>query len=156
MAQGEPGELIIGVGLARYLDADKDAAVYAAMPALGWDRAYRSGDVVRFDGTGLVFQGRADDQVKVGGRRIELGEIDSALLALPGVSGAAAAVKPSDAGNRLLVGYVTATGDFDPRAAAEQARACRRRWCRGSPSSTRFPRGPPGRSTARRCRGCCR
>ncbi len=42
---------------------------------------------------GLVFVGRADDQVKLGGRRIELGEIDSALLALPGVTGAAAAVR---------------------------------------------------------------
>ena len=120
---GEPGELIIGgVGLARYLDADKDAAVYAAMPALGWGRAYRSGDVVRFDGTGLVFQGRADDQVKVGGRRIELGEIDSALLGLAGVSGAAAAVKQSAAGNRLLVGYVTVGSDFDARGAAEHLR----------------------------------
>ena len=123
VADGEAGELIIGgVGLARYLDAEKDAAVYAAMPALGWDRAYRSGDVVRFDGTGLVFQGRADDQVKVGGRRIELGEIDSALLALPGVSGAAAAVKHSEVGNRLLVGYVTAAEGFDARAATEHLR----------------------------------
>ncbi|HSO63622.1 MAG TPA: AMP-binding protein, partial [Ornithinibacter sp.] len=123
VADGEPGELIIGgVGLARYLDADKDAAVYAPMPALGLDRAYRSGDVVRFDGTGLVFQGRADDQVKIGGRRIELGEIDSALLALRGVSGAAAAVKRSDAGNRLLVGYVTAVEGFDARAASEHLR----------------------------------
>ena len=105
---GEPGELIIGgVGLARYLDPAKDASVYAAMPTLGWDRAYRSGDIVRFDGEGLVFHGRADDQVKVGGRRIELGEVDSALLGLPGVSGAAAAVRRSEAGNSLLVGYVT-------------------------------------------------
>jgi non-ribosomal peptide synthetase-like protein len=121
---GEPGELIIGgVGLARYLDPDKDAAVYAPMPGLGWERAYRSGDVVRYDGTGLLFQGRADDQVKVGGRRIELGEVDSALLGLPGVSGAAAAVKRSEAGNRLLVGYVTAEPGFDPRAAAEHLRA---------------------------------
>ncbi|GAA4414245.1 non-ribosomal peptide synthetase [Fodinibacter luteus] len=120
---GDPGELIIGgVGLARYLDPAKDAAVYAPMPALGWERAYRSGDIVRFDGTGLVFQGRADDQVKVGGRRIELGEVDSALLGLPGVSGAAAAVKRSDAGNRLLVGYVTVEPGFDGRAAAEQLR----------------------------------
>ena len=81
VADGEPGELIIGgVGLARYLDPAKDAVVYAPMPTLGWDRAYRSGDIVRFDGEGLVFNGRADDQVKVGGRRIELGEVDSALL----------------------------------------------------------------------------
>ncbi len=123
VADGEVGELVIGgVGLARYLDPEKDAAGYAPMPGLGWERAYRSGDLVRFDGTGLLFQGRADDQVKVGGRRIELGEIDSALLALPGVRSAAAAVKRSEAGNRLLVGYVTGGEDLDPRAAAEELR----------------------------------
>ena len=59
---------------------------FAPMPTLGWDRAYRSGDLVRNDAEGLVFLGRADDQIKLGGRRIELGEIDSALLSLPGVT----------------------------------------------------------------------
>ena len=94
VAEGESGELIIGgVGLARYLDPAKDAEKYAPMPTLGWDRAYRSGDLVVHDPAGLVFGGRADDQIKLGGRRIELGEIDSALLALPGVVGAAAAVR---------------------------------------------------------------
>ena len=93
------------------------------MPTLGWDRAYRSGDIVRFDGEGLVFNGRADDQVKVGGRRIELGEVDSALLALPGVSGAAAAVRRSEAGNSLLVGYVTTEPGFDAKAAVERLRS---------------------------------
>ena len=40
------GELVIGgVGLARYLDPDKDAEKYAPMPSLGWERAYRSGDL---------------------------------------------------------------------------------------------------------------
>ncbi|MBL8929271.1 MAG: amino acid adenylation domain-containing protein [Kineosporiaceae bacterium] len=106
--EGESGELIIGgVGLARYLDPVKDAEKYAPMPSLGWQRAYRSGDIVRFDGTGLLFGGRADEQVKVGGRRIELGEIDSALLALPGVSAAAAAVRRTASGNAILVGYLT-------------------------------------------------
>ena len=62
-------------------------------PPSGWERAYRSGDLVVNDPAGLLFAGRADDQVKLGGRRIELGEIDSALLALPGVVGAAAAVR---------------------------------------------------------------
>ena len=66
---------------------------FAPMPTLGWDRAYRSGDLVGYDDEGLVFVGRADDQVKLGGRRIELGEVDNALLALAGVTGAAAAVR---------------------------------------------------------------
>ena len=54
------------------------------MPSLGWARAYRSGDLVRYEAEGLIFQGRADEQVKLGGRRIELGEIDAALQSLPG------------------------------------------------------------------------
>ena len=83
---GQTGELVIGgVGLARYLDPDKDAEKYAPLESIGWQRAYRSGDLVRLEADGLYFQGRADDQVKVGGRRIELGEVDAALVNLPGV-----------------------------------------------------------------------
>ncbi|MCG6567998.1 Pls/PosA family non-ribosomal peptide synthetase [Tessaracoccus sp. ZS01] len=122
--EGELGELIIGgIGLARYLDPAKDAEKYAPMPTLGWDRAYRSGDLVRFDPAGLLFQGRADDQVKVGGRRIELGEIDSALLDLPDVTAAASAVRKTESGNTLLVGYVTVTPAFTLSDAMEQLRA---------------------------------
>ena len=58
--------------------------------------------------TGCVFQGRADDQVKLGGRRIELGEIDSALLRLPGVLGAAAAVRRTGRG-QLAAGRLPQT-----------------------------------------------
>ena len=111
-AQGEPvgagesGELVIaGVGMARYLDPEKDAAKYAPLPSVGWDRAYRSGDLVRADPEGLVFLGRADEQIKLGGRRIELGEIDAALQALPGVAAAAAAVK-GPVGAQVLIGYI--------------------------------------------------
>jgi non-ribosomal peptide synthetase-like protein len=105
--EGETGELIIGgVGLARYLDPAKDAEKYAPAPGLGWERAYRSGDVVRLDRAGLLFVGRADDQVKIGGRRIELGEVDAALAALPGVAGAAAAVRRTPAGTAVLAGYL--------------------------------------------------
>ncbi|MCA0331386.1 MAG: amino acid adenylation domain-containing protein [Actinobacteria bacterium] len=121
---GGSGELIIGgVGLARYLDPAKDGEKYAPMPTLGWERAYRSGDLVRYEEEGLLFLGRADDQVKVGGRRIELGEIDSALLALPGVTGAAAAVRRSGSGNALLVGYVATTDEFDSAASLATLRA---------------------------------
>ena len=121
---GETGELIIGgVGLARYLDPAKDAEKYAPMPTLGWERAYRSGDLVVHDPEGLLFGGRADDQVKIGGRRIELGEVDSALLALPGVVGAAAAVRSTGTGNKLLVGYVTVADGFDLAACMASLRA---------------------------------
>lgn len=123
VADGETGELVIGgVGLARYLDPAKDAEKYAPMPTLGWERAYRSGDLVRFDPAGLFYVGRADDQVKVGGRRIELGEVEAALQGLPGVSGAAAAVRNSAAGNDILVGYLA----VPEREGFDRAEALRR------------------------------
>ncbi|MBQ0988542.1 AMP-binding protein [Micromonospora sp. H61] len=122
---GETGELVIGgVGLARYLDVGKDAEKFATLPALGWQRAYRSGDIVRAEPEGLLFIGRGDEQVKLGGRRIELGEIDAALQALPTVAGAAAAVQRTAAGNQLLVGYVVPHDGvtFDAAAAALRIR----------------------------------
>ncbi|GHE85554.1 amino acid adenylation protein [Amycolatopsis deserti] len=119
VAMGESGELVIGgAGLARYLDPVKDAEKFAPLPALGWERAYRSGDLVRAEPAGLVFLGRADEQVKLGGRRIELGEVDAALQALPGVAGAAAAIRTTKAGNQVLVGYVVPQGEFDTSAAS--------------------------------------
>ncbi|MER6223980.1 Pls/PosA family non-ribosomal peptide synthetase [Streptomyces sp900105755] len=124
VAMGESGQLVIGgVGLARYLDAGKDAEKYAPLESLGWERAYRSGDLVRADREGLVFLGRADEQIKLGGRRIELGEVDAALQALPGVAGAAAAVRTARSGNQLLVGYVVTQDGWDHAAAVEKLRA---------------------------------
>ncbi|HET9657398.1 MAG TPA: Pls/PosA family non-ribosomal peptide synthetase, partial [Kineosporiaceae bacterium] len=123
VGDGEVGELIIaGVGLARYLDPVKDAEKYAPMPSLGWERAYRSGDLVRYDPAGLLFVGRVDDQVKLGGRRIELGEVDNALLVLPGVAAAAAAVRTTQARNQILVGYLA----FEPGTSPDLADAVRR------------------------------
>ncbi|MEU0536219.1 Pls/PosA family non-ribosomal peptide synthetase [Amycolatopsis tolypomycina] len=124
VAMGETGELVIGgVGLARYLDAAKDAEKFAPLPSLGWQRAYRSGDMVRAEEEGLLFLGRLDEQVKLGGRRIELGEVDAALQALPGVQGAAAAIRRTKAGNQVLVGYVVPSGEgFDHDQAATRLR----------------------------------
>ncbi|MCQ1951297.1 amino acid adenylation domain-containing protein [Arthrobacter sp. zg-Y859] len=104
---GEVGELVIGgVGVSRYLDPEKDAEKFTPLPALGWERAYYSGDHVRADQEGLVFLGRVDEQIKLGGRRIELGEIDDALSRLPGVAAASAAVHSTQSGNRVLAGYL--------------------------------------------------
>ncbi|MEV3870231.1 Pls/PosA family non-ribosomal peptide synthetase [Streptomyces sp. NPDC049906] len=121
---GGTGRLVIGgAGLARYLDPVQDAERYAPLDALGWPRAYRSGDLVRADPAGLVFLGRADDQVKLGGRRIELGEVDTALTALPGVAAAATAVRTTPDGTRLLVGYLVTGPDWDRAAALARLRA---------------------------------
>lgn len=72
------------------------------------DRLYMTGDLGRFlpDG-GVEFAGRRDAQVKVGGFRVELGEVESVLAAHPGVR-EAAVLKDADEGTRgrELVAYV--------------------------------------------------
>jgi non-ribosomal peptide synthetase-like protein len=103
---GQLGELVIGgVGTARYLDPDKDAAKFQPLPALGWDRAYCSGDLVRADPAGLCFVGRADTQVKVRGYRIELSEIESVLGQVPGIARAVVTTYEPRPGLVELVGY---------------------------------------------------
>ncbi|MFE6862850.1 amino acid adenylation domain-containing protein [Nocardia sp. NPDC057668] len=75
-------------------------------------RMYRTGDLVRrLAHGGLGYLGRADDQVKVRGYRIEMGEIETALRRLPGVSTAAVTVVRR-AGGASLVGFLVG----DPRA----------------------------------------
>ncbi len=116
VAPGEPGELYVGgPGVAAgYIN---DAALTAARfvdPGDG-GRAYRTGDVVRATATGsLEFLGRADDQVKWRGFRLELGEIESLLRTHPGVSAAAAAIRADEAGNEKLVAYVVPGGGSPP------------------------------------------
>jgi amino acid adenylation domain-containing protein len=112
---GVPGELAIaGAGVARYLDPVLDTERFRPVPSLGWERAYCTGDIVRETDEGLEFVGRRDHQVKIGGRRIELGEIDAQLSNFPGVKAAVTVVRESSAGNQVLVGYVV--GDVDPTA----------------------------------------
>lgn len=121
VAVGEVGELIVGgVGLARYLDPEKDAEKYAPAPALGWARAYRSGDHVRLEEDGLYFVGRLDDQVKIGGRRVELGEVEAGVAALDNVYNSAVAVQTTGGNQKVLVGYVSLD---DPEAEFDHGNA---------------------------------
>ncbi|WP_167474281.1 non-ribosomal peptide synthetase/type I polyketide synthase [Nocardia arthritidis] len=105
-----PGELYIaGAGLARgYLgDEAKTKAAFVRHPATD-ERMYRTGDLGRYlpDGS-IEFLGRRDTQVKINGYRVELGEIEAALLRDPRVRAAAAAVV-GEQQDRRLAAYAVA------------------------------------------------
>ena len=88
-----PGELWIGgAGVAHGYRNDPERTADRFLDDAG-QRWYRTGDLARYlpDGT-LEFLGRADHQVKIRGHRIELGEVEGALRALPAVHAAVAAV----------------------------------------------------------------
>ncbi len=76
-------------------------------------RAYRSGDLAHIDAAGLVhFRGRADDQIKLHGYRIELAEVDAALASLDGVrAGAAVALRRADGAIVRMIGFVELEGN---------------------------------------------
>ncbi|MFF2812643.1 amino acid adenylation domain-containing protein [Streptomyces sp. NPDC058000] len=74
---------------------------------------YRTGDRVRTEDGSLVFLGRVDDQVKVRGHRIEVGEIEAALTRHPHIREAVAVARESDLGGTLVAFY---TGTEIPAA----------------------------------------
>ncbi|MFJ4501024.1 amino acid adenylation domain-containing protein [Streptomyces sp. NPDC088864] len=116
---GVTGELYVsGDGLARgYLHRPGlTAGRFVADPfGPAGSRMYRTGDLVRRDAEGLLhYVSRADDQVKLNGFRVELGEIEAALTALPGVTAACALIREDRPGERRLVAYTTGTGPDRP------------------------------------------
>ncbi|MFJ2901853.1 amino acid adenylation domain-containing protein [Streptomyces sp. NPDC087212] len=121
LPDGATGELYLaGVQLARgYLDRPALSAERFVADPYGdpGTRMYRTGDLVRRRPDGeLEFAGRADDQIKINGQRVEPAEIEAVLASAPGVEQAVVLVHDTAAGGRQLAGYVTGTPDGDPRA----------------------------------------
>ena len=129
---GVAGDLYLtGIQLAQgYLGRpDLTASRFIADPYAPGERMYRTGDVARWLDNGAVeYLGRSDDQLKIRGQRIELGEIDRAMSALPDVAQAVAhacvfnqaAATGGDA--RQLVGYLVSDSGLPLDAVALKAR----------------------------------
>ncbi|WP_198036854.1 non-ribosomal peptide synthetase [Nocardia sp. BMG51109] len=85
-------------------------------------RMYRTGDRARWmPGRGYEYLGRADNQVKIRGHRVELSEVEAALGGLPQVRAAAADIREI-AGRPTLVGYVVPVRDTAPGAVELRSR----------------------------------
>ncbi|HJD81847.1 MAG TPA: amino acid adenylation domain-containing protein [Kitasatospora aureofaciens] len=124
---GQPGELYVGgrgVGRGYLNDPRRTAGAFVADPYSDEPgaRMYRTGDRVvhRTDGQ-LEFLERVDHQVKIRGHRIEPGEVEAALRAVPGVADAVVTVARDPSGGARLVAHLA--GGADPAAVrAELAR----------------------------------
>lgn len=106
---GVPGELHIGGdGVVNgYLNRPEATAASFISTALTGRRLYKTGDIARYRADGnLELLGRADQQVKVRGFRVELGELEAVLLQHPGIREAAVTVREAGEGQHL-VAYVT-------------------------------------------------
>ncbi|KOV83504.1 hypothetical protein ADL03_20530 [Nocardia sp. NRRL S-836] len=115
VAPGEPGEICVsGPGL---------AIGYAGRPDLTADRfvtveldgeprrVYRTGDLGRLTPSGdIEFLGRADRQVKINGHRVELAEVEHALLAHPGIHQAVAIVHGESVARSLKAAVIAPGG----------------------------------------------
>lgn len=114
---GAIGELCVGgdgVSTGYHNRPDLDLTSFVTVPALPGRRLYRTGDLVRElpDGT-LDYLGRADDQVKISGFRVELGEVESVLRSLDRVEDAAV-IRVDVDGEKSLRGYYVAAERIAP------------------------------------------
>ena len=114
---GAPGEIVfsgVSVGRGYINDPERTERAFMADPHCAGHRLYRSGDFGRWlpDGK-LEFLGRRDAQVKISGFRIEIGEIEDALLRVLGVREAAAVVAERADGSKHLVAFYSGQQPLD-------------------------------------------
>jgi amino acid adenylation domain-containing protein len=122
---GETGDLYIGgVGIARGYanDPEKTNASFVPDPFnnTAGGMMYRTGDLGRMmPDYNMEFLGRKDNQVKINGFRVELGEIESVLNSCAAVYNAVVLAKEGTDGNKRLVAYIVPNGLFEKEAIAD-------------------------------------
>lgn len=123
---GEEGELwIAGAGVGRYIgSAGARDEGFTAFSENGVElpRCYRTGDQVRVEHDELVFLGRRDRQVKIRGQRVELAEVEAALLAVGGIRAAAVVHRDDPRRGGVLSAYLVADAVDEPTVRAAVAR----------------------------------
>ncbi|KQS32325.1 non-ribosomal peptide synthetase [Pedobacter sp. Leaf194] len=115
---GVPGELYIGgLGLAKgYLNNSKlTDSVFVKNPNSDVEeRIYKTGDLVKWlAGGDIEYLGRIDDQIKIRGNRIELGEIQNTLQKHPNIKQSAVFAVEVEQNEKELVAYLVLNGSFD-------------------------------------------
>lgn len=116
----DAGELcLIGPNVASgyFNDLERSAASFFTLtePRRFMKRMYRTGDLVREVNGSLHFVGRKDNQVKHMGYRIELEEIEHALVKLPQINQAAVIYQRTNAAYGKLIGFVASSTDVDEK-----------------------------------------
>ena len=125
LPDGDAGEIVIA--------GDNVSPGYVGDPVLTCRKfqrmdgmpAYRTGDLGRMEDGLLFFHGRRDDQIKLRGHRIELGDVEASLCAIQGVSAAVVLPMTRNGAVDALAAFVIASGR------ADEPEPARLRWLRG-------------------------
>ncbi|MFT4470074.1 non-ribosomal peptide synthetase [Arthrobacter sulfonylureivorans] len=114
---GAPGEIAFSgvcVGRGYINDPERTALAYSTDPYVDGARLYRAGDYGRWSPEGkLEYLGRRDNQVKISGFRIEIGDIENALLRVPGVRDGAVVVGEGAGQSKFLVAFYSGNGQLE-------------------------------------------
>ncbi|MFE8944800.1 amino acid adenylation domain-containing protein [Streptomyces sp. NPDC007856] len=124
VGDGETGELWLGgatLAAGYHRRPDLTAERFVAAPDVPGGRLYRTGDLVRRVGGMLVHIGRADDEVKVRGVRVQPAAVEATLAAHEAVQ-AAVVARHEQAGEAVLIAHVVARSDEEPQALADRLR----------------------------------